>query len=226
MFKLYLQRIQKYCVKGSILDIGCGTAGFLKWAHDSGFDVCGLDVSETAVRQALSILPDRILRCTVQEARLPSGHFDVATMFNVLDHLTDPLQAAQKAYTLLKPGGLLLVRVPNGTIHHAFKKAVDRLAELTRYPPTTDLGLSPFNMYQFTPATLGRLFKKAGFTRMQFVNSPTSRGNPTGRTRVLPLYVILSARACISGLAWFVDLMSRGRWLLGSSFDGYAFKDD
>ena len=127
MFQTYMARIQRYICQGRLLDVGCGPAHFLQHAHEQGFDVCGIEVSEDAFQGASDAFPGKIIKGTIAEADLPDGHFDVITMFNVLDHLDDPLAALRKIYGLLKPGGLILSRVPNGSIHHVFKTTLDFL---------------------------------------------------------------------------------------------------
>jgi SAM-dependent methyltransferase len=96
-----------------VLDVGCGTGLFLKFARDAGHDVHGIELSESAVtygRQAYGLPIDA---GTLESADLPEDSFDVVTMWHVLEHMADPIATLRIVERILKPGGLLLFGVPN-----------------------------------------------------------------------------------------------------------------
>jgi SAM-dependent methyltransferase len=94
---------------GTWLDIGCAAGFTLEAARSAGFAALGVDVSEWARRVArerfgLSVFP------TLGEARGElAGSVDVASAFQVLEHLGDPLGALRDARACLRPGGLLII---------------------------------------------------------------------------------------------------------------------
>ena len=50
---------------------------------------------------------------TLEGVRFPSSYFDVVTMYQVLEHIANPRAVLKECHRILKPGGRLLVSVPN-----------------------------------------------------------------------------------------------------------------
>jgi len=99
---------------GSLLDIGCGNGFFLTLAQQVGYECIGQEVSQNAIRFArnnfnLSII-DEALENIVQDQKMM---FDIITIWHVLEHVNDPILFLKQIYTILKPGGILVVEVPN-----------------------------------------------------------------------------------------------------------------
>lgn len=99
--------------KGSLLDVGCASGAFLRLMRDSGWDVHGVEPSEAQFRRASKLLGEnaRIRQCVLQEARFPTD-FDLVTLWDVLEHVTEPVEFMALAATHLKRGGLLILNVP------------------------------------------------------------------------------------------------------------------
>jgi 2-polyprenyl-3-methyl-5-hydroxy-6-metoxy-1,4-benzoquinol methylase len=96
-----------------LLDIGCGVGRFGHGAYARGWDVTGIDVSELAIeigRQAASF-PMRA--GTLKDLVNTGERFDVVTAFEVLEHLSAPLQFIMECQQLLRPGGQVFFTVPN-----------------------------------------------------------------------------------------------------------------
>lgn len=117
------------------LDVGCGdgrTSGL--WLLDHGCSYQGVDVSAQAVEeaQALGLQAGRI----DDASRLPfeDGFFDVVVCIEVLEHLFAPLDAVSAMGRVLRPGGLLIVTVPNVAY---WRRRVD-MALLGRWNPVGD----------------------------------------------------------------------------------------
>ena len=95
------------------LDVGCGDGRLARLLLNLKADYTGVDVSESAVdlcrRQGL-----RVSRQDLNEA-LPfdENNFDVATIFEVLEHLFAPDAAIREVVRVLKPGGIVIGSVPN-----------------------------------------------------------------------------------------------------------------
>jgi SAM-dependent methyltransferase len=96
-----------------VLDVGAGTGEFLSYMQDEGYKVVGLEPSSEISKRA-KIEGLKIHNTTIEafgEDRNDS--FDVVTLFHVLEHVPNPVEVVERAYSLLKPGGVLVVKVPN-----------------------------------------------------------------------------------------------------------------
>jgi SAM-dependent methyltransferase len=103
-----------YRARGRLLDVGCGSGQFLDaMRRQPGWSVVGVDTSPTAVSTAREMLGLEVYLSDLNNAPLSPASFDVVTMWDVLEHLHDPVGALSKIKTLLKPDGVLLVRTPS-----------------------------------------------------------------------------------------------------------------
>ena len=178
-----------------LLDVGCGFGGFVAAMRGRGWDAEGVDPSPAVVAAAVN--RGRPVRLGTLES-LPGecGAYDAVTMFYVLEHLPDPLAALEKAWRLLSRGGTILIRVPHTTPIVRLLAPVGLGGAL--YDP-------PFHLYDFSPAVLQRLLRRAGFTDIR-----TFPGRPTVPAR-------LGARLAsvlFGGLAIGIHALSRGAVLL------------
>jgi 2-polyprenyl-3-methyl-5-hydroxy-6-metoxy-1,4-benzoquinol methylase len=104
--------IERFVKKGRMLDIGCGRGILPALMRERGWEAQGLEFSETAARHA------RELQVPVFVGNLPDSpyepeSFDAVVLWHVLEHVPDPVEALAKAREILRPGGLLVLAVPN-----------------------------------------------------------------------------------------------------------------
>jgi SAM-dependent methyltransferase len=99
--------------KGSLLDVGCASGAFLQAMCEAGWDGQGVEPSESQFRRASKLLGGgtHIQQCVLQEALL-SRDFDLVTLWDVLEHVTEPAAFLQLAAMHLKDGGYLILNVP------------------------------------------------------------------------------------------------------------------
>ncbi len=104
-----LKYIQKYrpSKSGNILDVGCAKGGFLSIAKEEGYNVVGIDISEEASDFARNELNLDVRTSFLHEAKFPDEHFDVITIWDVLEHLPDPNNILQEVCRILRPDGII-----------------------------------------------------------------------------------------------------------------------
>ncbi len=100
--------ITERITSGKILDIGCNAGYFLDVME--GFERYGIERSQ-AGEIAKERYGDNVFVGIFEEYKAPGFLFDCITMQDVLDHITDPVAVLKKCNGLLKPGGLLIVKV-------------------------------------------------------------------------------------------------------------------
>jgi SAM-dependent methyltransferase len=100
-----------------VLDVGCGTGDFVAFAVRHHFDAAGLDPAAEVVagarKSGLDIHQGNLEDLVHQPHRELAGPFDTIAMLNVLEHVPDPVAMIENCRSLLNPGGILAVRVPN-----------------------------------------------------------------------------------------------------------------
>jgi len=100
--------------RGRLLDVGCGSGDFLKCMQELGWDVMGVEADRVAAENAkLAVGSQKIYTGQFEDISFPKNGFDVITMVHVVEHVIDPAGTIQKCFSLLKPGGLLIIVTPN-----------------------------------------------------------------------------------------------------------------
>jgi len=163
-FDQTLQELEKFVPQNSrLLDVGCGVGVFLCLARDKGWRVQGVDISPFAADYAKERFDLSVTPGTLSEARFETNRFDVVTMWDLIEHVADPIQELIEVKRILTPKGYLLVNTPNEA---GLLKALARLfykASLgsVRFPVKKLYHI--YHLYYFTPATLSMILEKAGF---------------------------------------------------------------
>lgn len=94
---------------GSLLDIGAGTGEFLKLAKQYDWNVQGVEPNE----KARNFASEKDLSLSQSIDELSGSTFDVVTLWHVLEHLPDLESTISKIEAFVKPGGVLIIAVPN-----------------------------------------------------------------------------------------------------------------
>ncbi len=132
-----------------LLDVGAHVGVFVQVAQKRGWDAWGLEPSRWAVdvgrKKGLNIIQGTLL-----EAEFAPESFDVITMWDVVEHLYDPMADIHEAARILKPGGVFCAHTMN--LDSPFARLMGK-----HWPWLVEM-----HLYFFTPQTLGAMVEKAG----------------------------------------------------------------
>lgn len=151
---------------GRLLDVGCGDGAFLSRCQSAGWTCYGLELSRKAAaraaRRRLTVLPADWLEQAGE--REP---FDVVTLVNVLETVTNPASLLRQISEVLTPSGLVVIRATNGAFH------------LPMRTPASWVGSrddQAFHLFVYSPQALRSLLEKIGLHTIAIHNSVPSRG--------------------------------------------------
>jgi SAM-dependent methyltransferase len=98
---------------GRILDVGCAYGSFLQVCSERGWEVVGIEPAERFCAKAKATLGERgeVICSTLQQALLPKDSFDVVTLWDVLEHVAEPVEFLRLCASLLKRGGFVFASV-------------------------------------------------------------------------------------------------------------------
>jgi 2-polyprenyl-3-methyl-5-hydroxy-6-metoxy-1,4-benzoquinol methylase len=160
---LRLRTIRKLKKKGVLLDVGCGEGHFIEIAGKY-YQAEGIDVSDYAVGSAVS-KGHQARVADISKTKLPQKSYDIISVFNILEHITNPHQSVENLYNALKNEGILIGSVPNnygliGSLSTRLSNFFDRT-------------------HQFTPSpqTWQTLFERSGFARINLMGEFTFTKN-------------------------------------------------
>lgn len=154
--KRKLVRRQTGLRQGSLLDIGSGTGVFAAAMQAAGWQVTGLEPDEGARAVAKSLQGIELQEPGILY-QLPPASFDAITLWHVLEHVHDLQGYLERIKLLLKPGGRLIIAVPNYTSKDA---AV--------YGPYWAAWDVPRHLYHFSPQAMEVLLDRHAFRVLQY----------------------------------------------------------
>ena len=137
--------------KGKLLDLGCGEGHFLKHASLQGWDVSGIDLKAENTEFAKKVLQIKNVHCApLGEVLLPEKTFNVVTLYDLIEHLSNPFSELKKINKLLQPRGLVVISTPN------VKNSIFMKERWTGY-------IVKGHIYFFSKKTLTQMLQRAGF---------------------------------------------------------------
>jgi 2-polyprenyl-3-methyl-5-hydroxy-6-metoxy-1,4-benzoquinol methylase len=101
---------------GRLLEVGCGAGEFLFAAKHAGYEVTGLDFNQHAISTAKeSYGLETVYSLSIEDylSRGPTTTHDIVCLFEVIEHLEDPVSTVRSIKQLLAPGGYLVLTMPS-----------------------------------------------------------------------------------------------------------------
>ena len=146
----YIALLKKFAQRThgrKLLDIGCGLGQFVHTAVREGWAAHGIDLSEPAVRICKNYnVPASCV--DLFDEKLHPHSYDVVSMFELIEHISNPTVFLKRALSLVRPGGILYLTTPNFN-------ALDRRVLGLQWEP-----INGEHLVYFTPQTLLKAVKK------------------------------------------------------------------
>jgi 2-polyprenyl-3-methyl-5-hydroxy-6-metoxy-1,4-benzoquinol methylase len=158
-----LKWLRTYLSRGRLLEIGSASGWFLAQARDAGFTVEGIEPAADVASAATARWDVPVQAATAESASLPEGEFDAIVAWHALEHITAPAGVLERLHAALKPGGVLMIEVPN----------LDSAASRAQGAAWFHLDLA-HHVGHYAPATLSELLRRTGFTPVQVDTFPTA----------------------------------------------------
>jgi len=180
--------------KSRLLDVGCGTGLFVLEANQSDFLCEGIEPS-----MRLSGICRNVLKVPVSTAQIedynPAYKFNGIVIWDVLEHLYDPVRVLRRCRELLEPDGFLFLQVPNHKgISNSYKTHLYSLG--LKKNNFKHFGF-PWHVYSFDRKSLSVLSRQAGFKPLLFES--WSHLLKDGKTGSLSQIIInLTKQSCLS----------------------------
>jgi len=164
---LWLDQLLEFSLPPArLLEIGCSHGGFLALAGLAGFRVTGIELSRWVVEFARKSFGAHVLTGPIERIAIPAGSFDVICMFDVLEHLQDPVRTLLCCAQALTPNGILLVQTPQYPVR------VDFAALQEGRHPFLKMMLPDEHLFLFSSESVMQLLSAAGFCGCEFVTAP------------------------------------------------------
>jgi 2-polyprenyl-3-methyl-5-hydroxy-6-metoxy-1,4-benzoquinol methylase len=184
--KMHDDFFQRFLIgrSGRLLDVGCGLGFFLKaMAPYQNWEGYGCEVSQAAVGYAQEILGLPNIICgQLENSGLPYEHFDIITMFDVIEHLIQPDPLLRHCYQLLKNGGICFIHTPNVTIQLPRAKLIKLLRGMK---PGVTYMQAHDHLHYYSMSSINRLLERNGFSRIEFIHMHPVQSVQGRRSRIL-----------------------------------------
>jgi methionine biosynthesis protein MetW len=154
----------------NLLDIGCGSGSLLYKAKDKYTNLYGIDIVEENILKAKELFQknNRRVELTVMDVNngieFSDNFLDTVTIIAVLEHLFDPFFILKEIHRVLKPGGILILQVPNiAYLKYRLQLLFGKLPVTSSPYNWPEIGWDGGHLHYFTLKSLKDLFNRGGF---------------------------------------------------------------
>lgn len=156
---LFLKRLLENMFERKVLEIGCGGGEFCYWLslHNEavGTDIVRAGMDRTRRKYAQNSAEAHFLLSDAQKVPFRKSCFDVVVLAEVLEHIPTPAYALGEIRRVLKPGGFLVLSVPNMlSVRLIMKWSIGRLSP-------KDWSIQPID-HKFTYLSVRSLIEQSG----------------------------------------------------------------
>jgi dolichol-phosphate mannosyltransferase len=207
-FTKLLERLEEFTKPGRMVEIGCYMGVFLDLARKRGWQTKGIEPSAWAARKAAEKGLD-VINAPFRKVNLAPESFDTVVLWDVIEHLHDPLGVLRAAHQALRPGGILGLSTMDAQSFYA--RLMGR-----RWP-----WYMRMHFYYFGRGSMVRMLEAAGFKVLAIER----------HKRIVSLrYFVEKAASMVPGFATLGRVLASpfGRWYitvdLGDIMNIYALK--
>lgn len=152
-FRKRMKLVDRFCPKkGRALDIGCAAGFFLKVLDEHGWHVDGIELSREIAKHARETYGfDNVQVGPIEQSKYEDKSFDLITMWDVVEHVPEPIPFLEKVVSLLKDDGVIILETQN--VQSKFAK---KLGPKWHHYKHLE------HLYHFDPATIAKLLDKVG----------------------------------------------------------------
>jgi 2-polyprenyl-3-methyl-5-hydroxy-6-metoxy-1,4-benzoquinol methylase len=192
-FRLRLDRLAKRLPSGGrALEVGCAAGFSLRVLAERGFEVFGIEPSAEICQISIERFGAQRIHCgTLDDCPFAPASFDLIVLWDVIEHLPDPLSALRKVRELLAPKGRIVIETQN----------IEALAARVLGRRWTHFKHDE-HLVHFSRATLRRALELSGFELVHL----SARG--AGKL-VSPAFLAERARRLAPWLAWSLTPLAR-----------------
>lgn len=174
LFLKGLNLIEKfYHEKGKILDVGCSSGVFLNMAKSRGWETVGIDISKDFVNYAKKNFELDVRLGYLEDFSFEENSLDVITLWDLVEHLTEPNKLLIEVYRILKPGGIILILTPDQD--SLIKKITDLSYKISfgKWKTPVSVVYDIHHLYYFSIRNITKLLNKIGFKTIYLVKEET-----------------------------------------------------
>lgn len=164
-----LRIIERFKPTGRFLDIGTNMGFFLRHTRGRGWTAMGIEPSVSLAELARTHFGLDVKTSFLPDAHFPDEHFDVVTMTDVFEHISEPRAMLSEVRRILKADGVLFIKVPNGPFNVFKLRVLRRLRRLGML----DIFDSYEHVVHYSSRTLRKMLEREGFrVRHQSIAPP------------------------------------------------------
>jgi SAM-dependent methyltransferase len=198
--------------EGKILEAGCGAGRILRYYHDRGYDIIGIDFIDVAIDKLVEIDPTLKAEAgDITNLRFPDQSFKYVLAFGLYHNLEHGLdKAVQETHRVLENGGLVCASFRADNIQ---TRLTDWLADRKGKTKAGEIKTKVFHKMNLTRSEYEQLFTRAGFV-IDFVgpveNMPVLYKFAIFRSSGHKAFDENKARAEGYRLSWFGQQLQKG----------------
>ena len=151
--KKFIKLHQKEIIKTRILDLGCGTGEFIARLEKLGAEAWGTDIDQPAIEIAKKFNLKNVYSLPIEDffkKELPL--FNYITIFEVLEHIGNPLEILEKSKNLLTPKGKIVISLPS-------RKRI--------FPNLSEWDYPLHHLSRWSPEALKKILSRAGYKNIK-----------------------------------------------------------